>query len=90
MPNAFDASNLWGPSTFDRRHVLVMNAIYQLPFFKDKSNCQGKLLGGWTLSAVSQLPDRQPVATIGTERRLSPASARAAAASSGSSTAIRR
>ena len=25
IPNAYDGSNLWGPSTFDRRHVLVVN-----------------------------------------------------------------
>ncbi|MGE0131813.1 MAG: carboxypeptidase regulatory-like domain-containing protein [Blastocatellales bacterium] len=65
VPNAFDVSNLWGPSTFDRRHVLVLNAVYQLPFFKDKSTLAGKLLGGWTISAISQFQTGTPV-TIGT------------------------
>lgn len=60
VPNAFDVSNLWGPSTFDRRHVLVLNAVYQLPFFKDKSTLAGKLLGGWTLSAISQFQTGTP------------------------------
>jgi len=54
VPNAFNVSNLYGPSTFDRRHVMVVNAVYQLPIFKDSSNWKGKLLGGWTLSAISQ------------------------------------
>ena len=61
VPNAFDVSNLWGPSTYDRRHVLVLNAVYQLPFFKDKSSFAGKLLGGWTVSAISQFQTGQPV-----------------------------
>lgn len=66
VPNAFDVSNLWGPSTFDRRHVLVLNAVYQLPFFKDKSKLSGKLLGGWTVSAISQFQTGNPT-TIGTD-----------------------
>jgi len=64
IPNAFDASNLWGPSTFDRRHVVVANFIYQLPFFKN-NGFTGKLLGGWTLSGVSQFQTGQPL-TIAT------------------------
>lgn len=27
VPNAFDTSNLWGPANYDRRHVVVLNAI---------------------------------------------------------------
>ncbi|MCG3161825.1 MAG: hypothetical protein JMDDDDMK_03039 [Acidobacteria bacterium] len=61
VPNAFDVHNLWGPSTFDRRHVLVLNAVYQLPFFKDKSKLSGKLLGGWTVSAISQFQTGNPI-----------------------------
>ncbi|MFN7947242.1 MAG: carboxypeptidase regulatory-like domain-containing protein [Blastocatellia bacterium] len=60
IPNAFDASNLYGPSDFDRRHALVINFIYQLPFFKDKATLAGKLLGGWTLSGVSQFQTGTP------------------------------
>jgi hypothetical protein len=60
VPNAFDVSNLWGPSTFDRRHVLVLNAVYQLPFYKDRSKLSGKLLGGWTISAISQFQTGNP------------------------------
>ena len=66
VPNAFDVSNLWGPSTYDRRHVLVLNAVYQLPFFRDKSTLSGKLLGGWTISAISQFQTGNPT-TIGTD-----------------------
>jgi hypothetical protein len=60
IPNAFDASPLWGPSTFDRRHVMVISGIYELPFFKDRSNVIGKLLGGWTISAISQFQTGTP------------------------------
>jgi hypothetical protein len=60
IPNAFDAHPLWGPSDFDRRHVMVINTIYELPFFKDRSALSGRLLGGWTLNAVSQFQTGTP------------------------------
>jgi len=37
----------------DRRHVLSVNYIYELPFFKDKTNLKGKLLGGWQFSGIT-------------------------------------
>ncbi|MGE0102718.1 MAG: TonB-dependent receptor [Blastocatellales bacterium] len=64
IPNAYDASNVWGPSSFDRRHVMVLNAVWELPFFRDKSAWTGKVLGGWTLSAVSQMQTGTPF-TVG-------------------------
>lgn len=65
IPNAYDASNLWGAAGYDRRHVAVINAIYELPIFKDQSKWTGKLLGGWTISAVSQMQTGTPF-SIGT------------------------
>jgi hypothetical protein len=60
IPNAFDASTLYGPSDFDRRHALVINFVYQLPFFKDGKSLAGKVLGGWTVSGVSQFQTGTP------------------------------
>jgi hypothetical protein len=65
IPNAFDASTLWGPSSFDNRHTLVLNYIYELPFFRDKSQWTGKLLGGWQITGVTQFQTGWPV-TVGT------------------------
>jgi hypothetical protein len=64
IPNAFDAHNLWGPSYFDNRHTLVLNYIYELPLFKDKSRLTGKVLGGWQITGVAQFQTGTPV-TIG-------------------------
>ncbi len=60
IPNAFDASTLWGPSDYDRRHVMVINFVYELPFFKN-NGWTGKLLGGWTFSGVSQFQSGSPL-----------------------------
>lgn len=64
IPNSYDASTMWGPSAFDTRHVLVINYIYELPFFRDRSRLSGKLLGGWQISGVTQFQTGRPV-TIG-------------------------
>jgi Carboxypeptidase regulatory-like domain len=60
IPDAYDASALWGPADYDRRHVLVLNAIYEFPFFKNYSKLTGKLLGGWSISAISQFQTGTP------------------------------
>ncbi|MBP6821188.1 MAG: TonB-dependent receptor [Acidobacteria bacterium] len=65
VPNAYDVSNLWGPSTFDRTHQVVLSFAYQLPFFKDQDHLSGKMLGGWVVSGVSQMATGNPI-TIGT------------------------
>ena len=33
--NTYDDTNYWGPSSFDRRHVLSIYYIYDLPFWRD-------------------------------------------------------
>lgn len=60
IPNAYDASNLWGPSEFDRRHVAVVNAIYELPFLRGSKGFTNALLGGWQLSLVGQFQTGTP------------------------------
>ncbi|MFN0124727.1 MAG: TonB-dependent receptor, partial [Blastocatellia bacterium] len=64
IPNAYDARNLWGPAGYDRRHVVVINGIYELPVFSDRSKWTGKVLGGWTLSAVSQMQTGTPFSIV--------------------------
>jgi len=46
-----------GPSVFDIRHNFTMNAVYELPFgpgktYLNDSGAVGKVVGGWSLSAV--------------------------------------
>ncbi|MDZ7638431.1 MAG: hypothetical protein U5J83_09315 [Bryobacterales bacterium] len=60
IPNAYDASGLWGPSSFDTRNLLVANVVYELPFFTDRATLAGKLLGGWQITAVSQFQSGTP------------------------------
>ena len=60
IPNTYDASNLWGYSDFDARHVFIANYIYELPFFKNQNNLAGKALGGWQISGITQFQSGTP------------------------------
>jgi len=54
IPDTYNAHNLWGPSEFDDRHVFILNFLYELPFFRNRSHLAGKLLGGWQVSGIFQ------------------------------------
>src|SRR5215469_738952 len=60
VPDTYNTSNLWGPSEFDARHVVVFNYIYTLPLFHDQATLAGKLLGGWQISGVNQFQTGSP------------------------------
>ena len=66
IPNLYDASQVWGPCTYDTRHVAVINSIYELPFFrKADSRLLRGALGGWRISGVAQFQSGTPF-TVGT------------------------
>jgi hypothetical protein len=60
VPDTYDTANLWGPSEFDSRHVVVINYVYALPFFKNATTVTAKLLGGWQISGVNQFQTGTP------------------------------
>ena len=58
--NTYDDSNFWGASSFDRRHVLSVYYIYDLPFWRDPTSLMKNLLGGWQISGSSFFRTGQP------------------------------
>jgi hypothetical protein len=60
LPNAYNAHTYFGPSDFDRTDVLVSNYIYKLPFFRDRRNIAGYVLGGWEFSGIYQYQSGTP------------------------------
>jgi predicted heme/steroid binding protein len=65
VPDTYNTSMLWGPSEFDARHILVINYLYQLPFFRQQSAFLGKVLGGWQLSGIAQFQTGLPCSVAG-------------------------
>jgi Carboxypeptidase regulatory-like domain/TonB-dependent Receptor Plug Domain len=60
VPDTYNTSNLYGPSEYDARHMVVVNYIYVLPFFRGQQQLAGKILGGWRLSGVAQFQTGAP------------------------------
>jgi hypothetical protein len=50
--NTYNLKYNFGPSDFGRRNNLIINYVYQLPFFKGQSGAGAAILGGWQLSGV--------------------------------------
>jgi len=51
--NPYDIRAEYGRAQLDRRHVLTINYVYELPFFRDQRGAAGHLLGGWELSGIT-------------------------------------
>ena len=55
----------YGPSFYDRRHVLNANWVYDLPFGRDRrfatGNWADRLIGGWYVSGIYQVESGQPL-----------------------------
>jgi predicted heme/steroid binding protein len=64
VPDTYDTSMLWGPSEFDARHIVIINYLYQLPFFRKQSGFVGKALGGWQISGITQFQTGLPCSVI--------------------------
>jgi predicted heme/steroid binding protein len=60
VPDTYDPGMLWGPSEFDVRHILTVNYLYELPFFRHQSGIAGRALGGWQISGISQFQTGTP------------------------------
>ena len=50
--NTYDLRAEYARANLDRRHVLSINYIYELPFFQKEHNFQAKALGGWQFSGI--------------------------------------
>jgi hypothetical protein len=51
--NTYDDTIYWGPSNFDRRHNLMIDYTYDLPFFRGRNTLITNLLGGWQVSGAT-------------------------------------
>jgi hypothetical protein len=50
--NTYDISADKARAALDRRHIISINYIYELPWFDKQKGFVGKVLGGWQLSGI--------------------------------------
>src|SRR5262249_59319959 len=60
LPNAYDDHAYYGTSDLDRTHVLIVNAIYELPFLRGSSRLVNRLFGNWEISGIYQYQSGGP------------------------------
>ena len=51
--NTYNLHDEYSRANLDRRHVLSVNYIYELPFFRSQANLKEKVLGGWQISGIT-------------------------------------
>jgi len=51
--NSYNLHDEYARANLDRRHVLSVNYIYELPFFARQENLKEKFLGGWQISGIT-------------------------------------
>ena len=64
--NTYDDASYWGPSNFDRRHVLNVYYIYDLPFWKNQETPLKNALGGWQVSGATFYRTGTPFSVVRT------------------------
>jgi hypothetical protein len=52
VSNPFNIAYDYGSGALDRRHIFVLNYVYQLPFLKSSTGLMHTLLGGWELAGT--------------------------------------
>lgn len=62
--NALDLRGNYGPSDFDRTHVLTINYLYQIPKFASFHGAMDKLLNGWGIGGILTFQSGQPYSVI--------------------------
>jgi hypothetical protein len=64
-PGAADQDYYYGPSGYDRRHVLVASWTYRLPSFGTGGRTAEALFGGWEISGICRYQSGAPVTITG-------------------------
>ncbi|HZL24928.1 MAG TPA: carboxypeptidase regulatory-like domain-containing protein [Acidobacteriaceae bacterium] len=60
VPDTYDTGNLYGPSEYDARHMVVVNYIWTLPFLRTQNTLTAKILGGWRFGGLAQFQTGAP------------------------------
>jgi hypothetical protein len=63
--NSYDIKADYGRATLDRRHILTTNYIYELPFYKNRHDLTGNVLGGWQVSGIFTYQTGLPFTGLG-------------------------
>lgn len=52
IQNIYDVNADYGRASDDRKLILTLDGVWQMPWFRDQQGLKGRLLGGWEVSAI--------------------------------------
>lgn len=58
--NFYNRAAEYGPSQQDRRMILSINYVYEIPFFRTQKGVIGRVFGGWQLSGITSFAGGTP------------------------------
>ena len=65
-PEAYlDKNYNWGPSSFDRRHILVETWTWDVPYLQHDGGVLGAVLGNWQVSGIYRYQSGTPLTITG-------------------------
>ena len=59
--NTYDIAAEYGPTQFDKRHILSADYVYALPWYRDQNGFVGHTLGGWSVSGIVSYSSGAPL-----------------------------
>ena len=59
--NSYNLAQEYGPTAYNRNHVLTVDAIWDLPWMREQQGVAGHILGGWELSGIYSYSTGQPL-----------------------------
>jgi hypothetical protein len=52
IQNIYNINADYGRATVDRKLVMTIDGVFELPWYRDQRGLKGRLLGGWEISAI--------------------------------------
>ncbi len=71
VQNIYNINADYGRAAVDRTNVLNLDAVYELPWYREQKNLVGRLVGGWELSGIYAIDSGLPL-TISASSAYSP------------------
>ena len=59
--NIYNINADYGRAAVDRNNVINLDAVYELPWYRDQKDIKGRLIGGWELSAIYAIDSGLPL-----------------------------
>jgi hypothetical protein len=61
IQNIYNVNGDYGRASDDRKLLLTIDGVYELPWYRDQKDLKGRLIGGWEISAIYSAVSGLPI-----------------------------